>query len=308
MGGDYAWWLRVKSIARRHPILGRVAFYALVVLGLVPLVFAHVMTRPFRQTASAPRAGFSEGHVVSDGLRLRTWIRPGSPAMPAVVIVHGVGDSLESFVDHGLVFAGRGHTVLLLDTRGHGGSEGGHITLGAREREDVRAAMESLRQHGRAASGLLLVGHSMGAVAVLRAAAGQPDVRAVIAEAPYDTFRETIARHAWIFYRLPRWVPLIPLSIALAEWRAGFDADEVDAVAAASQIQGALLAIADGADVRMPEAVVRRVFDAHRGPKRLWVAPDAGHVGASLHPDYWPTVTAFLVENAIWPAPAPPPR
>ena len=297
----------MRSLAGRHPILGRVAFYSLVVLGLVPLLFSHVMTRPFRQPTGPPPAGFTSAHVVSDGLRLRTWTRAGSPSRPAVVIVHGVGDSLESFVGQGLEFAARGHTVLLLDTRGHGGSEGGHITLGAREREDVRAAMDRLRRDGMAPSGLLLVGHSMGAVAVLRAAAGQPDVRAVIAEAPYDTFRETIARHAAVFYHLPRWAPLIPLSIALAEWRAGFDADEVDATAAASQVRGALLAIADGADVRMPEAVVRRVFDAHAGPKRMWVAPDAGHVGASLHPDYWPTVTTFLVENAIWPAPAPPP-
>jgi pimeloyl-ACP methyl ester carboxylesterase len=297
VAADYAWWRRVKSIAGR--IAGRVAFYSLVVLGLVPLAFSHVMTRPFRQQTGPPRAGFVEGHVVADGLRLRVWTRVGSPSRPAVVIVHGVGDSLESFVDMGLGFAARGHSVLLLDTRGHGGSEGGHTTLGAREREDVRAAMDRLRGDGVARSGLLLVGHSMGAVAVLRAAAGQADVRAVIVEAPYDTFRETIARHAWLLYGLPRWVPLIPLSIAIAEWRAGFSADEVDAVAAAGQIRGALLAIADGADDRMPEAVVRRVFDAHPGPKRMWVAPDSGHVGASLHPDYWPTVMAFLEANGI---------
>lgn len=289
----------MKSIAGRHPVLGRVAFYSLAVLGLLPLAFSHVMIRPFRQPTSPPREGFVESHVVSEGLRLRTWTRPGSPARPAVVIVHGVGDSLESFVDQGLEFAARGHTVLLLDTRGHGGSEGDHITLGAREREDVRAAMDRLRQDGMAGSGLMLVGHSMGAVAVLRAAAGQTDVRAVIAEAPYDTFRETIARHASLFYGLPRWVPLIPLSIAIAGWRAGFDADDVDALAAAAQARGALLAIADGADVRMPEAVVRRVFDAHPGPKRMWVAPHAGHVGASLHPDYWPTVKRFLTENGL---------
>src|SRR5687767_2731703 len=239
--GIIAWSPGVKSMAGRHPILGRVAFYSLVVFGLVPLVFSHVMTRPFRQPAGPPRAGFTAGDVISDGLRLRAWTRPGSPSLPAVVIVHGVGDSLESFVDMGLEFAARGHTVLLLDTRGHGGSEGSHTTLGAREREDARAAMDRLRGDGRATSGLLLVGHSMGAVAVLRAAAGQADVRAVIVEAPYDTYRETIARHAKLLYKLPRWVPLISFSIAIAEWRAGFDADEVDAVAAAGQIRGALL-------------------------------------------------------------------
>ena len=288
-------------------VLGRVAFYSLFVFVLVPLAFAHVMTRPARQPASPPPAGFVLGHVTSDGLRLRTWTLRGSPGRPAVVVVHGVGDSLESFTDHALALGQRGHTVLLLDTRGHGGSEGAHITLGGREREDVRAAMDALRRDGHAADGLVLVGHSMGAVAVLRAAAGQPDVRAVIAEAPYDTFRETIARHASILYGLPRWAPFIPLSIAFAEWRAGFDADEVDAVAAASQARGALLAIADGADDRMPEAVVRRVFDAHPGPKRMWVAPGAPHVGASLDPGYWPTVFSFLDDTVSGTTPAPPP-
>ena len=228
-----AWWPPVRSAVRRHPVLARVLFYFLVLLVAVPIAFAYVMTRPFRQPVGPPAPGFTEGHVTSDGLRLRTWTWPGSPSRPAVVIVHGVGDSLESFVDMGSVFARRGHTVLLLDTRGHGGSEGRLITLGAREREDVRAAMDALRRDGRARAGLVLVGHSMGAVAVLRAAADQPDVRAVIVEAPYDTFRGTIARHARLLYGLPSWFPIIPLSIFAAEIGAGFDADEVDAVAAA---------------------------------------------------------------------------
>src|SRR6188508_724145 len=108
-------------MARRHPVLGRIAFYSAAVLLLVPLAFCHVMTRPVRQPTSPPRQGFVEGQVISDGLRLRTWMRRGSAARPAVVIVHGVGDSLESFVEEGMAFAKRGHPVLLLDTRGHGG-------------------------------------------------------------------------------------------------------------------------------------------------------------------------------------------
>ena len=62
----------------RHPVLGRLAFYSVAVFALVPLAFSHVMTRPFRQPAGPPRAGFAEGHVLSDGLRLRTWTRAGS--------------------------------------------------------------------------------------------------------------------------------------------------------------------------------------------------------------------------------------
>lgn len=278
----------------RRPWLTRLVFYTFAVLVGVPLAFSQVLLRGAPEAPSPPPPGYTAGSVVSEGLRLRTWTRRGSDARPAVVIVHGLGDSLESYVDRADVLARRGHTVLLVDLRAHGASEGRYTTLGGHEREDVRAAMDALRKEGRAREGLVLMGHSMGSVAVLRAAAGQPDVRAVIAEAPYDSYRENVFHHAWLLYRLPRWVPIIPITIAIAEWRAGFRADDVDAVKASASFTAPLLAIADGADARMPEEVVRRVSDAHAGPHQLWVAPGADHVGAILHPDYWRVVLSFL--------------
>ena len=278
----------------RRPWLTRLVFYTAVLFVGVPFAFSQVLLRGFSLPPSPPAPGYVAGSVVSEGLRLRTWTRAGSDARPAVVIVHGLGDSLESYADRGDALHRRGHTVLLLDLRAHGASEGRYTTLGGREREDVRAAMEGLRKAGRAPAGLVLMGHSMGAVAVLRAAAGQPDVRAVIVEAPYDTYRANVFHHARLLYGMPRWVPIIPITIAIAEWRAGFRADDVDAVAAAAALRAPLLAIADGADPRMPEAVVRRVADAHGGPHQVWVAPGAEHVGAVLHPDYWRVVLSFL--------------
>jgi pimeloyl-ACP methyl ester carboxylesterase len=278
----------------RRPWLTRLVFYAFVLFVGVPLAFSQVLLRGVSLPPSSPPPAYVAGSVVSEGLRLRTWTRVGSDARPAVVVVHGLGDSLESYVDRGDALSRRGHTVLLLDLRAHGASEGRYTTLGGREREDVRAAMEALRKSGRARAGLVLMGHSMGAVAVLRAAAGQPDVRAVIVEAPYDNYRANAFHHARLLYGMPRWVPIIPITIALAEWRAGFRADDVDAVAASAALRAPLLAIADGADPRMPEAVVRRVAGAHAGPHQVWVAPGAGHVGAVLHPDYWRVVLSFL--------------
>jgi pimeloyl-ACP methyl ester carboxylesterase len=277
-----------------RPWLTRLAFYSVVLLVALPLAFSEVLLRGAPQAPSPPIPGYAAGVVISEGLRLRTWTRRGSDGRPAVVIVHGLGDSLESYVDQVEVLSRRGHTVLLLDLRAHGASEGRYTTLGGREREDVRAAMDALRKAGRAGAGLVLMGHSMGAVAVLRAAVGQPDVRAVIVEAPYDDYRANVYRHARLLYGMPRWVPIIPITIAVAEWRAGFRADDVDAVAASAAFSAPLLAIADGADPRMPETVVRRVADAHAGPHEVWVAPGAEHVGAVLHPDYWRVVLSFL--------------
>ena len=120
----------------------------------------------------------------------------------------------------------------------------------------------------------------------------------MIVEAPFDTYRNSVAHHARLLYGMPAWVPLIPMSIAVAEWRAGFDADAVDCVAAARRIHAPLLAIVDGADPRMPEPVVRRIVDAHEGPHRLWVAPGAGHVGAFFEPGWATVVGGFLEVGA----------
>lgn len=293
------WRVSPWAAARRRPLLARFLFYGVAVFVGLPLAFSQVLIGTVRQPVGPPRPGWEEIHFDSEGLRLRAWLAAGHPDRAAVVLVHGLGDSLEGYLGVARHLADRGHSVLGLDLRGHGGSEGRYTTLGGREREDVRAALRQVRERGLAGRGFVLMGWSMGAVAALRAAAEEADVRAVVAEAPFDTYRETTARHARLFYHVPGWLPLVPITVAFAEWRAGFDADEVDAVAAARSTRAPLLAIVDGADPRMPEATVRRVWDAHPGPKRLWVAPEADHVGARLRPEYWPEVEGFLGANGL---------
>lgn len=264
----------------------------------LPAVFAFILTKPHRvPVSSQPPPRYTEVHFVSGGLRLRAWLSRGDRDRPAVIIVHGLGDTLESYQEHAQPFLDRGHTVLLPDLRGHGGSEGKYTTLGGHESEDVRAAMRYLEAEKLAEDGFVLMGHSMGAVAVLLAAADLTVLRAVIAEAPYDSYRNTVTHHAQILFGLPSWVPIIPLSVQGAEWLAGFDADAIDAVAAASRIQAPLLAIVDGDDRRMPEAVVRRIVDAHPGPHRIWVASGVDHVGAIYSPDWKTVVLRFLDEH-----------
>jgi uncharacterized protein len=278
----------------RARLAARVALYGGALLVGLPLAASQILVGTIRAPTLRPWPPWREIRILSEGLRLRGWLARGERMRAAAVVVHGLGDSLESYTDVGSVLHRRGHTVLLLDLRGHGGSEGRLTTLGGREREDVRAAVRTLREGGLGEGGFVLLGVSMGAVSVLRAAAVETDVRAVIAEAPYDTYRETVRHHARLYYGLPEWFPLMPAAIAVAEWRAGFDADDVDAVAAARSFRGPLLLIVDGDDRRMPEAVVRRIYDAHSGPKRLWIAPGAPHSGARAAPGYWDTVLAFL--------------
>ncbi len=283
----------------RRRVLPRVVLYGGFLFIGLPLAFSEVMVRPYHQPTNKAHAPWEEITVPCEGLKLRAWLRRGDVARPAVLFAHGVGDSLESWTELGKEMHARGHTALLLDLRGHGGSEGKYTTLGARERADVRAAMGVLTERHLADKGIVLWGASMGAVSVLRAAEGRSDVRAVLAEAPYDTFRDNIGHHAELFFHMPRWFPLVPLAIKAAEWRAGFDADAVDVPAAARGIRAPILLIVDGIDPRMPEPVVRRIYDAHPGPKKLWVAAGADHTGASLNKDFAKVVGDFLNDSGI---------
>jgi pimeloyl-ACP methyl ester carboxylesterase len=70
-------------------------------------------------------------------------------------------------------------------------------------------------------------------------------------------------------------------------------------VAAVRNLGAPLLLVVDGEDPRMPESVVRRVFDAHPGRTRLWVAEGAPHSGASQAPGYWEVVLAFLDDAGV---------
>jgi pimeloyl-ACP methyl ester carboxylesterase len=284
----------------RQRLLLRIALYGGAFFIALPAVFAIMLTRPYRARISAqPPPRYEEVWLSSDGLRLRAWLSRGDAARPSVIILHGLGDTLESYQEHAELFIERGHSVLLPDLRGHGGSEGRQTTLGGRESEDVRAAMRYLEAEGLAEEGFVLMGHSMGAVAVLLAAAGRTDVRAVIAEAPYDTYRNTVVHHAKLLFGLPSWFPLIPLGIQAAEWWARFDADAIDTVAAASRIQAPLLAIVDGNDRRMPEPVVRRIADAHPGIHEVWIASGVDHVGGIHHPDWRAVVLRFLEAHGV---------
>jgi pimeloyl-ACP methyl ester carboxylesterase len=287
-----------------HPVLARLAFYGVVILVALPATFCHVLTRAPGGSGDAPGTGFEESAHAAGGLEHRAFLSPGDPTLPGFVIVHGLGDSPGGMEHYARRFVERGHSVVLPELRGHGASSAA-TTLGGREREEVAAAADLLAGH-QPGSRLVLMGFSLGSVATLGAAAGREDLAAVIVEAPYDSYRETVAHHAGLLYGMPRWLPLIPLSIGLAELWADFDADAIDAVAAAAAVRAPLFVIADGADPRMPPEVVTRVHEAHPGPGELWVVPAADHIQAVAHPDYWPRVLSFLERHGVVEAPPSP--
>ena len=115
----------------------------------------------------------------SDGVELvtRSWQASGEPRATAV-LVHGMSATKDhpELVAVAEVLTQHGIDVLAYDARGHGAS-GGICTLGDDERYDVAAAVERARESQLP---IVVVGASMGGIAVLRHAADDPDLAGIV--------------------------------------------------------------------------------------------------------------------------------
>ena len=118
--------------------------------------------------------------TTADGITLAGHQWPSSGhGSTAVVLAHGFAASKDDAAVLAVAHAlrGRGHAVLTYDGRGQGDS-GGLCTLGDAERHDVAAAVAFAREH---ADRVVVVGASMGAIAVMRHAAFDADLAGVVA-------------------------------------------------------------------------------------------------------------------------------
>lgn len=96
--------------------------------------------------------------------------KPFESSRPAVIFVHGAGFDHSIWQQQARYFAHHGYAVLALDLPGHGSSEGSPV-------ESVEALGDWIGEAINAAgvASAALVGHSMGALAVLEAAARYPE-------------------------------------------------------------------------------------------------------------------------------------
>jgi pimeloyl-ACP methyl ester carboxylesterase len=132
----------------------------------------------------------------ADGAQLAGDVyQPSGTPRGGVVLVHGFSATrrLDAIVEHARALADAGFTVLAYDGRGHGMS-GGECTLGQLEVHDVAAAVDLLRKD---VPRLVTVGASMGALAVLAHALGDPGLAGIVlVSIPTATWRSVLTARA----------------------------------------------------------------------------------------------------------------
>ena len=287
-----------------------VAGVALFYLGRMLATFATTIPPAARPNLTPASLGlpFREWETASeDGIRLSAWWVPAAPGVPErepVIVIHGLGASKEFMLSYISLIHADGRPALAIDLRGHGESEPGPTTLGAREPLDVKAWAALLRSQGHPHP--VLWGTSLGAMTALRAAAANPDIGGVIADAPFDTLRHTMAVHARLFFGLPEY-PFVPLTVWEVERSLHFKVADVDGYRAVAALKCPLLLLAAENDRRMSLDSIQALYAAAHEPKRFYLIRGEDHERRRFPPDFRAEVTGFLdsCDGGQIPAPVP---
>lgn len=125
------------------------------------------------------------------------------------------------------MFWEHGCDVVAYDHRGHGDSTAAFHTYGYYEKEDAIAAMDWFAARaGLERSQIGVFGVSYGAATALQMAPLVPEIAFVAGDSAYSDLDEIIRYQAGELF--PTLAPLVlPGALRLAEWRAGFDVEEV---------------------------------------------------------------------------------
>lgn len=224
--------------------------------------------------------------TTADGVRLYAWYTP--PQNGAVILVaHGHGETIpEEFY---ALFAEHGYGVLAWDFRAHGRSGGEFTSIGYYEVLDVQAAVAyALAQPGTEHVGAW--GASMGAATLIRAAAREARIEAVIADSAFAALEDAFRTHT----PLPILRPFIRF-FAERESRAHIrDVRPVDDI---GRIGPRPVLIIQGlADAAVPPDSARRLYEAASEPRFLWTEAGVPHTGmyARFRERYTERVTRFF--------------
>jgi fermentation-respiration switch protein FrsA (DUF1100 family) len=187
----------------------------------------------------------------------------------------------------------RGFGVLLVDLRGHGESTGERLTFGHDEAAGVEAGLAFLERE-LPGERIGVIGVSLGGASAVLAHPSRPPA-AIVLESVFPTIEDAVRNR--LTMRLGALGgALAPLFYEQLPLRFGVPLARLHPVEAVSAMRAPLLVISGSADQRTTLVETRRLFDAAREPKELWIVEGADHVDLHAYGPsaYESRVGAFL--------------
>ncbi|HEV2477651.1 MAG TPA: alpha/beta fold hydrolase [Candidatus Dormibacteraeota bacterium] len=290
-----------------------IAYAALVVVLLVVLYIvlsyqvyrrAFLPPRPvwlddFTFTPFEFQADYEEVELVTaDGVNFGAWHfrQPGSPQ--TVIISGGHKGQRQGALGIAVALWRKGFNVVLYSYRGMPGSDRAPITFGIKEVLELQAAIAFARKRIPSAR-IGLLGYSMGAVVSLLGAAGEPGVQALVLDSPFSDLRRLLIESVRNTSKLPG-RPFVWLAGLMFWVRTRCSLSSCRPLDVLSALEPRpLFFIHGGADAITNVSHSRRLYDAYRGPREIWIVQGAPHTGAYFadRPLYVERVAGFFARH-----------
>ena len=238
--------------------------------------------------------------ATANGKTLHTWYIPavgeGAHLAPALLVVHGWGSNADLMLPLAPALHAAGFALLFIDTRCHGASDDDTFASLPRFAEDAVHAMDWLAaQPGIDPRRIALLGHSVGAGAVLLAANWRPQTAAVVSLAAFAHPAEMMQR--WMAaQQLPDAV-IGPYILDYVQRTIGHRFDAIAPLTTVARLHCPVLLMHGRDDTTVPVEDAQRLYDAAPpGRARL-------HLGPGEHDDMeaflraLPEVVGFLRET-----------
>lgn len=214
-----------------------------------------------------------------DGLKLYGSFYPGDNQGKIVIGFHGYTSSRESdFISLACFYLKQGYSMLLVDARSHGESEGTYIGFGCLDRFDARKWIQYLDERFGGKCKIFLHGISMGGATVLMTSGLNlpPSVKGIISDcgftSAWEVF-ESVLKHT---YHLPAF-PILQIADGMAKSRAGYGMNECNAREEVKMSKVPILFIHGDADTFVPCWMCRDMYKECEAHKEILIVKGAGH-------------------------------
>jgi uncharacterized protein len=224
--------------------------------------------------------------TAGDGSVLRAWfLKPPEWNGNSVLLLHGVADNRLGMAGYGRWLLSNHYSVLLPDARAHGVSGGEIASYGVFESEDIHHWVDWLEDkiQPRCVFGF---GESMGAAQVLQSLSEESRFCAIVAESPFESFREVAyARFGRPFHAGP-WLgrslfwPTAETGFMYVRLKYGLNLDAASPREAVRHSHIPVLLIHGTADGNIPSYNSDDIQAANPSRVQLWKVSGAGHCGA----------------------------
>ncbi|WP_073998458.1 alpha/beta hydrolase [Anaerococcus urinomassiliensis] len=213
-----------------------------------------------------------------------------------VILVHGYTANAKTMLSLADKYYKNGFSILAHDQRAHGQSEGTYTTFGIKEKEDIKAWMDWIKDINHDAK-IIVHGESMGAASTMFLAADNPEnLLAFIEDCGYTSFYDMqIDQLKGDLGFLVYPITFIANIIGKIRFSSDFHKSNIDSMKN-TKIPG--LFIHGQADRLVPVQVCYKVYKNHPGKKSLYTPKLADHAECKFYDqdEYFGKIFEFLEE------------